>query len=322
MQPVRITPKDFFLWAGVILSFYGSVVAFVALVFDYLNHLFPDPLAYYTGDPYSSGIANEMATVIVLFPLFLFLMRTIRKTIEADPTRAEIWVRRWALFMTLFLAAAAVVGGIITLLVYFFQGDVTIRFALKVLTLLAVAGVSFSAFLADLRGYWSAHPRRAAWSRWGALAFALASVVAGFFIVGTPWEARLYRYDDEKVGNLQAIQSQIIYYWQSKQALPQELDELNDSISGFMVPTDPQTSAGYEYRVTGDHSFALCATFNAQAQGTAYRTGNLSRPVAPVGKGVAPDNWYHEAGSYCYERTIDPDLYPLITKPAAEPLPF
>jgi type III secretory pathway component EscS len=317
MQPAHITPKDFFLWAGVVLSFYGSVGAFVALVFDYLNHLFPDPLSYYTGDPYSSGIANEMAIVIVLFPLFLFLMRTIRKTIQADSTRAEVWVRRWALFLTLFLAAAAIVGTVIALLVYFFQGDVTIRFVLKVLTLLLVAGVTFSAFLADLRGYWGANPARAAQSRWGALAFVLAVIVAGFFIVGTPWQARLYRFDDQKVSDLQMLQGQILNHWQSKEKLPVQLDELNDSISGFIIPRDPQSGVAYEYAVTGPLSFQLCASFNALTQNYASastRAQYVPKPAAIDGPMPVQDNWYHEAGRQCFTRTIDPELYPPYSK--------
>lgn len=322
MQPARITPKDFFLWAGTVIAFYGSAFAFVALVFDYLNHLLPDQLSYYTGDPYSSGIANEMASLLVLFPLFLFLMRTIRMTIAQDATRADIWVRRWAIFLTLFAASAAMVGGIITLLVYFFQGDVTLRFLLKVLVILVTAGATYAAFLADLRGYWGMHPVRAAQARWAALAIALVSIIAGFFIVGTPWEARLFRYDDEKVSALQSIQSQVVYYWQSKEALPENLEQLNDSISGFMVPRDPQTGAAYEYMVTGPLSFDLCATFNAATQSTSYTLNRASVPVMPGEKGMVQDNWYHDAGRQCYTRTIDPDLYPPITKPVREPLPL
>lgn len=324
MQPAKITPKDFFLWVGAMAALYTSVFAFVSLIFGYLDYVFPDPLAYYayySGDPYSSGLSTQMAMIIVLLPIFFALITFIRRSIAADPTRRDVWIRRWALYLTIFIAGATVAVDLVTLVIYFLNGDVTVRFLLKVATILLVALGGFLHFLADLRDFWDAQPRQRAWVAWGVGAVALAAIITGFFIVGTPWEARLYRYDNEKVGNLQAIQSQIIYHWQSKRALPQQLSELNDSISGFMVPTDPQTGDSYEYRVTGGFSFSLCATFNAQTQGNAYRTDDLSRPVGPSGKGAAPDNWYHEAGNYCYERTIDPDLYPPMTRPAGEPVP-
>lgn len=309
MQPARITPKDFFLWVGAMAALYASIFAFVSLIFGYLDHVFPDPLAYYSGDPYASGISYQMAMIIVLLPVFFALMRFIRRSIAADPTRGDVWIRRWALYLTIFIAGVTVAADLVTLVVYFLNGDVTLRFLLKVVTILLVAAGGFMHFIADLRGFWTAQPRQAVMVAWGVGIVALVAVVAGFFIVGTPWEARLFRYDDEKVSALQTIQSQVVYHWQSKEVLPATLDELNDSISGFMVPRDPQTGAAYEYTVTGPLSFELCATFNATTQSTSY-TINRAVPVMPNGeKGTTQDNWYHDAGRECFTRTIDPELY-------------
>jgi len=280
----KTTPKDFFLWVGAMIALYASAFAFVALIFDYLNYLLPDKLAYYSGNPYSSGIANEMAIVVVLFPLFLVLMRMIRRSIAQDTSRAEVWVRRWALYLTLSISIAAMAGGIITLLIYFFQGDVTLRFVLKVATVLIVAIAAFAAFRADLRGFWDADLRRGQIARWSAFALMIVSIVAGFFIVGTPWQARLYRYDDQKVNDLQMLQSQIVNYWQTKETLPVALADLQDQISGFAVPTDPQTGAQYEYKAITLLSFELCAMFNAPTQKYARNASPLPIPVrAPIG---------------------------------------
>ena len=64
-------------------------------------------------------------------------------------------------------------------------------------------------------------------------------IIAAFFIIGTPNSARLTQYDQQKVSDLQNIQTQIVNYWQKKSALPDSLSDLNDPISGFTVPTDP-----------------------------------------------------------------------------------
>ena len=79
------------------LALYVGVFNYIALLWDYINYAFPDPLAYNYGytDPYQSGISWEMASLIVLTPLFLLLMWYIRKTIARDPSRADVWVRRW-----------------------------------------------------------------------------------------------------------------------------------------------------------------------------------------------------------------------------------
>src|SRR3989344_410312 len=155
MDKPKVTPKDFVLWFGAMAALYGGVVSFISLLFEYIDTAFPNPVTdpYYYYDPYFSSISYEMASLIVLTPVFLVLMRFIRRSIAEDPSRNEIWVRRWALFLTLFLAGATMVIDLIVLLHTYLQGeDLTTGFLLKVLTVLLVAGLGFMHFMADIRG--------------------------------------------------------------------------------------------------------------------------------------------------------------------------
>ncbi|MDP4020591.1 MAG: DUF5671 domain-containing protein [Candidatus Adlerbacteria bacterium] len=307
MEKPKTTPKDFFLWAGAMIAIYSGVVAIITLLFQYINYTFPDPLVYYS-DPYSSPIPYAMASLIVLTPVFLILMRVIRRNIAADPTRADIWVRRWALFLTVFVAGVTIVVDLIVLLTTFLSGEsLTIAFLLKVLVVLLVAGAGFMHFLADLWGYWVKNPAKARYVNYATGVAVVLAIVAGFFIVGTPQEARLMRFDQEKVYALQNIQSQLVGYWQTKQALPPTLEELNDPLYGITVPVDPQTGEEYRYERTSQSSFRLCATFNA-----------VSRPM-PTGytepyRYMGDQNWEHGMGEVCFDRTIDPERYPPYTK--------
>jgi len=100
MDKPTITAKDFFLWAGAMVSFYWSVIAFIFLIFDYINYSFPDALSFFPADPYQSGISYEMASIIVLLPVYLFLMKLIRADMARDASRKDIWIRRWPLILT------------------------------------------------------------------------------------------------------------------------------------------------------------------------------------------------------------------------------
>ena len=60
MDKPKATPKDFFLWAGAMVSLYGGTVAFINLIFDYINYAFPDALSYYY-NPYQGSVAYEMS---------------------------------------------------------------------------------------------------------------------------------------------------------------------------------------------------------------------------------------------------------------------
>ena len=82
-------------------------------------------------------------------------------------------------------------------------------------------------FFADLKNYWDTNPSRRLYVRIGVAVLAVVTIGAGFFIVGTPAEARLARFDAQKVNDLQNIQSQVVYYWQAKQKLPARLGKQN-----------------------------------------------------------------------------------------------
>jgi hypothetical protein len=254
-----------------------------------------------------------MASIIVLLPIYLLLMRLIHKDVARDPSRNEIWVRRWALIFTLFVAGIAMAVDLITLLTTFLNGEaLTTAFVLKVLIIFLIAAGVFMHFIADLKGYWDAFPARRNWIRSGVGVLAVVTIVAGFFIVGTPAQARLARFDAQKVSDLQNIQSQVTTYYQAKQKLPAALTDINTSLSYGPLPVDAQTGESYIYQATGALSFKLCAVFNAESRANQIDTTRVAvAPTMPVGvKGTMQDNWQHSSGNVCFDRTIDPSFYP------------
>lgn len=134
-----------------------------------------------------------------------------------------------------------------------------------------------------------------------------ASIVGGFFIVGSPKEARLRKFDEERVNNLSFIQSEIINYWIRKGLLPEILDDLtNNNLSGVIIPRDPQTGKIYSYGKIRDEkglTFSLCADFSTGSNLHSFET----HPQLP--RDLHAPNWQHGVGYICFERTIDPELY-------------
>jgi hypothetical protein len=313
MDKPKATPKDFFLWAGAMVSLYAGVVAFISLLFEYINQTFKDTSLNYYYDPYASGVAYSMASLIVLAPTFLILMRFIRRNIERDPSRGEVWVRRWALFLTVFIAGATIVIDLIVLLNTFLSGEeLTARFLLKVLVVLLVAGAGFMHFLADIWGYWVKNPAYARYINWATGVLIVLAVAAGFLIIGSPQNQRALRLDQQRLNDLQSLQSQIINFYQQKERLPQTLAELNDPLSYYTVPVDPQTKQPYDYSVKGALQFEVCADFTTEGGVDPYGPRSVAMPVA---YGVSESKWEHKAERTCFTRTIDPELYPPYPKP-------
>lgn len=311
--PSKTAPKDFFLWLGAVISLYGSIASFITLLFEYIQYAFPDQLAGYT-DPYGGAVRFAMAALIVLVPTLVTLFYVIRRSIAQEAGKAHIWVRRWAIVLTLFIAAITILIDLITLINTFLGGEITIRFGLKVLVVLLVAIGVFVHFLADQRGYWLTHTKKAYLVGMAVLALTAVAIVSGFFIIGTPQQVRAQKYDAQRVNDLQSIQSQVLAYWQQKRELPYSLSVLNDDFSGYREPFDPETGSEYEYTIDGSKSvsaedgkvsFALCATFSTTGGQAAATT--LVRSIG--------DSWSHYPGKNCFGRTIDPTLYPAVQDP-------
>ncbi len=307
----KTTPRDFFLWAGAVIALYGSVISLVTLLFEYVNITFPDAQAYY-GDPYGGAVRAAMAGVIVLVPTLIVLLRIIRKTIADEAGKAEIWVRRWALVLTIFIAVVTVLIDLITLITTFLGGELTVRFGLKVAIIMLIAAGVFMHFLADRKGYWIANRAKANLVGIAVGILSLVAVVSGFFVIGTPNEIRMLRYDEQKVSDLQSIQYQVVNYYQQQGELPATLSDLDDPLASFTAPVDPQSGLAYRYAVTGPLAFELCAAFN---EPTRDMTGTGSYPERDMYAPGMDQNWQHETGDTCFARTIDPERYPLFEKP-------
>lgn len=304
-------PKDFFLWLGVLVALYGGVSLFITLIFEYANQLFPDPLAY-DGDPYSGAVRFAMSGLIVFTPALLILMRLIRGSIEKEPGKESIWVRKWALMLTIFVAILTVIIDLITIINVFLGGETTERFFMKAGAVLFVAVAAFAYFFIDYKGYWLSHRKQADAIGLSVGALVLAVLISGFFIIGSPEDIRNLRYDDQRVSDLQSIQWQLVTFWQQKGTLPEDAQELNDPISGYALPLDPETDAPYRYKRTSQSSFTLCATFKAPTKDTQGTGSYEARPY--YGGDMQNENWKHEAGETCFTRTIDPERYPPFEK--------
>lgn len=306
-----VSPKDFFLHLGVIVTLYTSAVTFLMFVFTLLDYKLRDVALeqYY----YTPSISWPVAMLIVVVPLFILLSWLLGREYRREPLKLELWIRRWLLYITLFLAGIALAGDLITLIYYFLDGrDLTPRFVLKVVSVLIVTAAIFAYHISDLRQTTSRTRNKIYTVVIGVVVLVL--IVVGFSITGSPMTQRKLRIDEQIVSDLQNIQWQIVNYWQLKQELPKTLDVLNDPISGYRVPDPPNSGMPYEYqvlKVSAPASFELCATFNLSSPTNNERlpVSTKAVPLGPYGEPIN-ENWQHPAGHHCFERTIDPQLYP------------
>lgn len=298
------TPKDVFMHLLSMIALYISAGSLIALLFQYINIYFPDALQpiYYSG--VAGTIRWAMASLMIIFPVYLATTWMLNKEYSDSPEKRELKIRKWLVYFTLFVAAIIVATDLVTLVYNFLGGDLTMRFLLKVLTVGAVIGTVFLYYGMDLKEKLT--KSRVTMFFWGSILFVVLSVLGGFFTAGSPLKARLYRFDEQRISDLQNLQYQIVEYWIQKQALPADLNMLKNDLTGYQTPKDPETLLPYEYSTEGKLTFSLCGNFNLSS----YSGLNIPKDSIAVPY-YEPylQNWDHEAGKQCFSRTIDPELY-------------
>lgn len=311
----KTTPKDFFLHLGAVLALYISAGALINLIFTIINYSFSDALTNYFS---ASSIAWPISVLIILVPILYGLEWLIQRDIDKIPEKKEIWVRRWRIYLTIFLMVVLVGGDLIVLINTYLNGEVTARFIWKVIAILLIAG-SIGKYY-----FYSMYPkfRHANLIRrgnaWFGVVLVLGAIVGGFLVVGSPATQRALRLDSQRIGDLESLESEIVDYWQQQGRLPANLGSLVDSVSVYELPMDPELLTPYEYGIvattsldgakTVNTSFRLCATFD---RASTDPNGGQVELVYPGGQ---PSSWAHAAGHVCFDRTIDPSLHPVNQK--------
>ncbi|HRH32483.1 MAG TPA: DUF5671 domain-containing protein, partial [bacterium] len=128
----RSTARDVFSHLLAIATLYVGVISFTTLCFQYINVKFPDLLnLYYSGA--LDTIRQAMAALIVVWPVFILMSWLIQRDIKADPDKHNVGIRKWLLYLTLFVTSITIIVDLVTLINYFLNGEITTRFILKVL---------------------------------------------------------------------------------------------------------------------------------------------------------------------------------------------
>lgn len=147
-----LSAREAFLYLVLFATLYVSAWHLGSLLFDLINRAFPDPAdPAFMADHLARSMRWSVASVLIAFPVFLFVARHLSKELARNPVKRLSAVRRWLTYLTLFLAAGVLVGDMIALVNNLLGGELTVRFLLKVLVAAVIAGAIFGFYLLDLR---------------------------------------------------------------------------------------------------------------------------------------------------------------------------
>lgn len=330
MEP-RTKAIDVFAYLAIFITLIISVTNIIQILFAAIERKFTDVIEMggYV-DVYGSDMRMAIASLVVVFPIYLLLSMYVSRDIKKFPYKRDLFIRRMFIYTTLFAAAATLIGSLIATIYTYLGGELTIRFELKALTVFTVALAVGGYYLYSLRRDYSKDSQLPNVIAAAASLFVIVSLVWSISIIGTPAEMRLRRIDDARLMDISGIQAQIYNYFQTTDRLPASLDELNNAFQGYAVPKDPVTGEAYGYRVLQQPvvrknasldrkelvtpaMFEVCASFETvrkyNERGSPIALEKMQSAMNYYYSGDTSPFWNHEAERTCYKRVITADMY-------------
>jgi hypothetical protein len=147
-----LSAREAFIYLVLFTTLYISAYNVGSLVFQFINRAFPDPAAP-AGfvEHIRQDIRWSVASLVIAFPVFLYVSRLISRAVSRDPSKRASKIRKWLTYITLFISAGVIIGDLTTLVYNFLGGELTLRFLLKVMTVGVISGAIFGYYLWDLR---------------------------------------------------------------------------------------------------------------------------------------------------------------------------
>jgi hypothetical protein len=284
----------FYLISFFALSF--TAIAIGQVIFQLINFAIVDTTANYYWDYHNEVLRFAISSLIIAAPIYYFFTRKINTELATKELDPEAAIRKWLTYLALFIASAIAIGDLIFTLNSFLAGEVTIKFFLKALTILTIAGGFGSYYLFDLKRKDLKQDIRVKFFGGVFIVVVLACLVVSFSIIDSPKKARELREDEERVEELQDITWSIRNFYDNKEELPQNLNELlSDSMIIEEVLLDPVTKKRYEFEIDDETHYKLCANF-------AHPSKDSEKQIYD---NFIDPKWGHKSGHQCFEIEID-----------------
>ena len=339
---------DVFVYIGILISLVWSVVNLLQIIFSAIDRKFVDILnTSIQVDMYNSDVRMAIASLVVMYPLYLGLSWYVAKDIEKFTYKRDLMIRKVMIYLTLFVTVCTLLGTLVSVIYTYLGGEISERFLLKALAIFVVSLALFVYYLYSMRRNYTNKSSIPIIASIVVTLFVILSLVWSINIIGTPKEMRAKRIDSTRLSDISRIQQEILNRVNMTDKIPADLVELNNAFQGYAVPKDPVTKIAYGYHVVQQPTFKvnystnkkelatpaifeLCATFET-VRNVDERGGvsNASEPVKVGAYGSAliggtdlmysamnyyydgdqTPFWNHDIGEKCFKRVISAEMY-------------
>ncbi len=345
---IKTKALDVFVYLGIAISLVWSVVNLLQIIFSAIDRKFVDVLnASMYIDTYSSDVRFAIASLVVMYPIYLGLSWYVANDIHKFLYKRDLVIRKVMVYVTLFVTVCTLIGTLVSLIYTYLGGELSIRFELKALAIFVIALSLFAYYLYSMKRDYSKKTNIPLIVSIVVTLAVIISLVWSVSIIGTPSEMRAKRLDSTRLSDISRIQQEILNRANMTDKIPTDLSELDNAFQGYAVPVDPVTKVAYGYTVVQQPTFKinyvtnkkelvtpaifeLCATFetarNVDARGMSTNVAYPTKIGIGGGIGLSSEDmmysaqnyyyegdqspfWNHEVGEKCFKRIISSEMY-------------
>lgn len=266
------------------------------IIFQIINKYVVDILHNYN-DFSMEQLKFAISAIIISTPIYYFTTRQILRNLHEGKLDKDSGIRKWLTYFILLVSSVVMIGWMIGIINSFLDGELTMKFILKAVTAIAIAGIVFSYYLYDIR-------REDVEKRskiimiyfFTSLVLILAVFITSLFIVESPRETRNRKIDNLILEDFTEIDRAVNDYYREFNELPEDLDIIQEEFN-YINSDDLEDSIHnkrYEYKVTGDRSYEICASFLTSniKDGSIYQYNYYG------------EEWEHESGYQCIKQKL------------------
>ena len=301
MQDQKNNAKFAFFYVLSLIALIFMATSIGMIIFQLINKLIPDVPGFYQGTFSSDTLRNGLSALIISAPIYYFTTRQIFKNLFSGSLDKESGIRKWLTYFILLVASVVMIGWLIGLLNNFLNGELTVKFIIKSVSAILIAGIAFAFYFYDIKREEVEGKKDKIVSifLYGSIAVVLIAIVSGFLSIDPPSTVRAKRHDQQVISQLEQIDSTVNMFFYTQKKVPKSLDEIlpakmRDSYISEDMIKDPESKKEFEYKQTATDSYEICADFKLSNKGEAIEREQYDK--------VAQERWAHESGRQCFTR--------------------
>ncbi len=267
------------------------------IIFQIINKLITDAINQYSSNFSSSQLKFAISAIIISAPIYFLTTKQIFKNLFSGRLSENSGVRRWLTYFILFISSVVMIGWFIAIINSFLDGEFTLKFILKALTVIAISGIIFSFYFYDIKRE-NIQGKKDKIIKIYFVASLIAVIlifVSSLFFVESPIQTRNRKMDEKVLSQFNRLNQGVVEYYNIHKKLPENFKVLLED-KKYLTDKDthnPFTGKLIDYKIKSDTTYEFCATF---------LTSNIDQNNDKYLPYEIP--WAHQKGYQCLAKYI------------------